>query len=145
MCLQSLRSALDAEDGDRDGYVSRKEFIRWFIWCVYSFVLFFRSALASIDDSLSRRELTKLFDYLDITGYDDGSVNVKSAVKFLAGKPRTSSRSREKDDSVHRSRSRDAVSGVFRKKPYLMDELSKMAAKLESKGRFVFSTWPKNI
>ena len=120
-----LRSALDQEDGDRDGAISNREFNR---------------AVMEIDRSLSSRDATKLFEYLDEKGSDDGSLRVRDAVETIVKKGRSSSRDHlgsSRSPRSHRSSSRESrgASRVFRKQPYLLKEVVRQVKKLEATGR----------
>lgn len=103
-----------------------------------------------IDRTLSNRDATKLFDYLDEKGSDDGVLRVGEAVSAIvkSGRRSASRHSRDYDDDKHvsskgsrspRTRrggsSEGGAARVFRKQPYLLEELVRAIKKMESRGR----------
>jgi hypothetical protein len=108
-----------------------------------------------LDRTLSNRDASKLFDYLDERGLDDGSLRVADAVAAIVKSGRRSSSRHSHDydsgrqDSAggsRRSRSPrdgggggkkggDGVARMFRKQPYLLEELVRVVKTMEGKGR----------
>jgi Ca2+-binding EF-hand superfamily protein len=136
---RGLRSALKHEDVDRDGLVRKREFAR---------------AIELIDTSLSSGDISKLFEYLDSADDDDGFVSISSILRLFGGgsldhedrRSGDGERNRDHRDrrrsgsrDSRRSRSSERKSGharlIFRKQPYLLEDLLSVVKELDARGR----------
>ena len=118
---RGIRSALNRQDIDKDGLVRRREFSR---------------AIEIIDRSLSSRDISKLFDYFDASNDGDGYISISSVLRtfraFDGGKNRDDEQGRDYRKDSRRS---GHAQVVFRKQPYLLDDVLNAAKDLLSRGR----------